>query len=107
MCISAQNGNSKEMTLKRDENLHCIRTQTLVNVERFITPEMKEYETLVLNAEERIREIELRLFKEVCATPSKSEFKLPGTARALAAAGCAVHFERGGGFERLYPARGP
>ena len=46
---------------------HYIRKQTLVNAERFITPEMKEYETLVLNAEERIREIEMRLFKEVCA----------------------------------------
>src|SRR5581483_3424656 len=39
---------------------HYIRKQTLVNAERFITPEMKEYETLVLNAEERIREIEVR-----------------------------------------------
>src|SRR5260370_24153768 len=29
-----------------------IRKQTLVNAERFITPEMKEYETLVLNAED-------------------------------------------------------
>ncbi len=44
-----------------------IRKQTLVNAERYITPEMKEYETLVLNAEERIREIELRLFREICA----------------------------------------
>ncbi|HEY9153405.1 MAG TPA: DNA mismatch repair protein MutS, partial [Anaerolineales bacterium] len=61
-----------------------IRKQTLVNAERFITPEMKEYETLVLNAEERIREIELRLFKEVCATLSKSANKLLGIARALA-----------------------
>ncbi len=61
-----------------------IRKQTLVNAERFITPEMKEYETLVLNAEERIREIELRLFKEVCATIGKSAFKLLSTARALA-----------------------
>jgi DNA mismatch repair protein MutS len=61
-----------------------IRKQTLVNAERFITPEMKEYETLVLNAEERIREIELRLFKEVCATLSKSAFKMLDTARALA-----------------------
>ncbi|MGE5251735.1 MAG: DNA mismatch repair protein MutS, partial [Bacteroidota bacterium] len=34
-----------------------IRKQTLVNAERFITPEMKEYETLVLNAEERIHDI--------------------------------------------------
>jgi DNA mismatch repair protein MutS len=61
-----------------------IRKQTLVNAERFITPEMKEYETLVLNAEERIREIELRLFREICATLSKSAGKLLGTARALA-----------------------
>ena len=44
-----------------------IRKQTLVNAERFITPEMKEYETLVLNAEERIHEIEGRLFRQVSA----------------------------------------
>jgi DNA mismatch repair protein MutS len=62
---------------------HYIRKQTLVNAERFITPEMKEYETLVLNAEERIREIELRLFREVCATISKSAYRLLQTARAL------------------------
>ena len=61
-----------------------IRKQTLVNAERFITPEMKEYETLVLNAEERIREIELRLFREVCAELAKSAAKLLATARALA-----------------------
>ncbi len=63
---------------------HYIRKQTLVNAERFITPEMKEYETLVLNAEERIREIEVRLFKEVCAVLSKSAFRLLETARSLA-----------------------
>jgi len=61
-----------------------IRKQTLVNAERFITPEMKEYETLVLNAEERIREIELRLFKETCAVIGKSAFKLLQIARSLA-----------------------
>lgn len=44
-----------------------IRKQTLVNAERYITPEMKEYESLVLNAEDRIKEIETRLFKEICA----------------------------------------
>ncbi len=61
-----------------------IRKQTLVNAERFITPEMKEYETLVLNAEDRIREIELRLFKEICATLSKSAYQLLKVARSLA-----------------------
>ncbi len=45
-----------------------IRKQTLVNAERYITPEMKEYEALVLNAEERIHEIEVRLFREVWQT---------------------------------------
>ncbi len=61
-----------------------IRKQTLVNAERFITPEMKEYETLVLNAEERIKEIETRLFREVCAELAKVAHKILTTARAIA-----------------------
>ncbi|CAG0967945.1 DNA mismatch repair protein MutS [Anaerolineales bacterium] len=61
-----------------------IRKQTLVNAERFITPEMKEYETLVLNAEERIKEIETRLFREVCAELAKAAPRLLATARAVA-----------------------
>ncbi len=44
---------------------HYDRKQTLVNAERFITPELKEFESRVLNAEERIHEIELRLFSEL------------------------------------------
>lgn len=63
---------------------HYIRKQTLVNAERFITPEMKQYETLVLNAEERVKEIETRLFKEICAELSKSASKILATARAIA-----------------------
>ncbi|MGC1379264.1 MAG: DNA mismatch repair protein MutS [Anaerolineales bacterium] len=65
-----------------------IRKQTLVNAERYITPEMKEYETLVLNAEERIREIELRLFKEACATLGQAAYKLLKSARVLATLDC-------------------
>jgi DNA mismatch repair protein MutS len=61
-----------------------IRKQTLVNAERFITPEMKEYETLVLNAEEHIREIEARLFREVCNQLSSQAKRLLETSRALA-----------------------
>ncbi len=63
---------------------HYIRKQTLVNAERFITPEMKEYEILILNAEEQIREMELRLFREVCAALARSASRLLETARALA-----------------------
>ena len=61
-----------------------IRKQTLVNAERYITPEMKEYEALVLNAEDRIHEIETRLFREVCEQLAGSANRLLGTARALA-----------------------
>ncbi|MCX6058823.1 MAG: DNA mismatch repair protein MutS [Chloroflexi bacterium] len=61
-----------------------IRKQTLVNAERFITPEMKEYETLVLNAEDRIKEIETRLFREVCAELARAANKILSTARVLA-----------------------
>ncbi len=63
---------------------HYIRKQTLVNAERFITAEMKEYETLVLNAEERIKEIETRLFREICATLAKSAPRILSAARNLA-----------------------
>ena len=61
-----------------------IRKQTLVNAERYITPELKEYETLVLNAEERIREIEGRLFHELCERLSGSSGRLLSTARMIA-----------------------
>ena len=42
-----------------------IRKQTLVNVERFITPELKEYEAKVLSAEERMGELEYELFVQL------------------------------------------
>ena len=41
------------------------RKQTLVNAERYTTPELKEYETKVLGAEERITELEIEIFKTV------------------------------------------
>jgi DNA mismatch repair protein MutS len=63
---------------------HYIRKQTLVNAERFITPELKEYETLVLNAEERILEIETRLFKDLCRQIGAHAGRLLTTARTLA-----------------------
>jgi len=42
-----------------------IRKQTLVNAERFITPELKKYEEKVLTAEDRIKELEYELFYQV------------------------------------------
>ncbi|MEX1247822.1 MAG: DNA mismatch repair protein MutS [Anaerolineales bacterium] len=73
---------------KDDGNLpsEYIRKQTLVNAERYITPEMKEVEAQVLNAEERILEVETRLFKQVCAELAKSAAAMLASARALATA---------------------
>jgi DNA mismatch repair protein MutS len=61
-----------------------IRKQTLVNAERFITPELKEYESLVLNAEERQLDIEMRAYREVCDQIASVVPRLLATARALA-----------------------
>lgn len=61
-----------------------VRKQTLVNAERYITPELKEYETLVLNAEEEILAMERRLFEEVCQKLMKHRVLLLKTARAIA-----------------------
>jgi DNA mismatch repair protein MutS len=61
-----------------------IRKQTLVNAERYITPELKEYEALILNAEERKQEIENRLFLQVCQQVTAAAERILKTARALA-----------------------
>jgi DNA mismatch repair protein MutS len=42
-----------------------IRKQTLVNAERYITPELKEYEEQILGAEEKIQQIEVRRYNEL------------------------------------------
>ena len=44
---------------------HYIRKQTLVNAERYITPELKEYESLILNAQERLLDLENSIYKSV------------------------------------------
>lgn len=61
-----------------------IRKQTLTNAERYITPELKEYETLILNAEDRILQIERRVFTEVCQQIALSANRLLQTADSLA-----------------------
>jgi len=48
-----------------------IRKQTLVNAERYITPELKEYEEKIMNAEDRIAAIEFRLFSEIVQIASE------------------------------------
>ena len=61
-----------------------IRKQTLVNAERYITPELKEYENLVLDAEEKMLSIERDIFAKICSEVSKQADRLLQCTRALA-----------------------
>ncbi len=63
---------------------HYIRKQTLVNAERFITPELKEFEAKVLGAEEAICQLEYRLFEEIQKKVSEVTPSLQKTASAVA-----------------------
>ncbi len=63
---------------------HYLRKQTLVNAERFITPELKEFETKVLGAEEAICQLEYRLFEEIQKEVAEATPRLQKTASALA-----------------------
>ena len=61
-----------------------IRKQTLVGGERFFTPELKEYESLILNAQDRIAELEAQLFRQVCHQVGASSECISASASALA-----------------------
>jgi DNA mismatch repair protein MutS len=61
-----------------------IRKQTITNGERFFTPELKEYESRILNAQERIEELEKTIFRQVCQQIANSGEKILFTARVLA-----------------------
>ncbi len=70
-------------------NLHAApadyeRKQTLVNAERFTSPELKEYERKILAADERIAEIETRLFVELRSGVAAHAARLRVTAGAVA-----------------------
>ena len=61
-----------------------VRRQTLVGGERYITPEMKEYESQVLSAQERINELEASLFRQVCGQVAESASRVMAAARFVA-----------------------
>ncbi|HEY6302429.1 MAG TPA: DNA mismatch repair protein MutS [Terriglobales bacterium] len=70
------------------------RKQTLVNAERFTTPELKEYESKILDAQEKIVEIERRLFAELRSAITAEAKRIRQTALALAEVdvlGCLAH----------------
>jgi DNA mismatch repair protein MutS len=61
-----------------------IRKQTLSGVERFFTMELKEYESLVLNAQEKMAELESSIFRQVCHQVGGGGERILATADALA-----------------------
>jgi DNA mismatch repair protein MutS len=70
-------------------NLHLVpadfeRKQTLVNAERFTTPELKQYESKVLEAEEKIVEIERRLFTDLRVSIAAEAKRIRQTSLAIA-----------------------
>ena len=77
--IEVSKGNSKRVS----EELGWERRQTLTNAERYITPELKEKEALVLNAEERIIDLEYNIFIEIKESVKSVLFELKETATLL------------------------
>jgi DNA mismatch repair protein MutS len=67
-----------------------IRKQTLTNAERFVTPELKEYEEKILHAEEKILELETRLFNELRVLIADHAAAIQEAARGIATLDCYV-----------------
>jgi len=61
-----------------------IRKQTLTGGERFFTPELKEYESVILNAQDRISELEAAIFRQVCRQIAGIGERILSSAMALA-----------------------
>ncbi len=69
-----------------------IRKQTLVNSERFITPELKEYEDKILNAAENIGNLEYQLFDQVRIAAASETEVIQENARLIAMLDCYQSF---------------
>jgi DNA mismatch repair protein MutS len=61
-----------------------IRKQTLAEAERFFTPELKEYESLILNAQEKIADLESAIFRQLCGQIGAMGEQILGTAAGIA-----------------------
>ncbi len=71
-----------------------IRKQTLVNAERYITEELKEFETKILQAEDKINEIETRLYKELVSEAANYISTLQKNASLIGMLDCLVGFAK-------------
>ncbi len=73
---------------------YYMRKQTLVNAERYITPELKEFETKALLAKEKTEELELKIYQAVKAAIRPEIAAMQRTAKALAALDCLTGLSR-------------
>jgi DNA mismatch repair protein MutS len=69
-----------------------VRKQTLVNSERYLTPELKEYEDKILNAQEKINELESQLFNEIREFVANEAEIIQQNARLIAMLDCLNSF---------------
>ena len=79
---------TKSQIDKIDPSFGWERRQTLTGAERFITPELKEKEELILTAEEKIIELEYQIFTNIRNTLKENIFKLKETAATIAEIDC-------------------
>ncbi len=68
------------------------RKQTLVNSERYITPALKEYEDKILNAEEKIAELEYKIFDDIRKSIAAETLTIQANARLIAMLDCYISF---------------
>lgn len=73
---------------------YYMRKQTLVNAERYITPELKEFEAKALTAKEKTEELELKIYQAVKAEIRPEIPDMQKTARALAQLDCLASLAR-------------
>ncbi len=76
--IEVSNANLKQVPAE------YIRKQTLVNGERFFTPELKEYESMILNARDRIEQMENDLYRRVCRQVAEESERILALGSAIA-----------------------
>ena len=83
---------SKAAALTISPELNYVRKQTLANAERFITPELKEYESLILNSKDKTIELEYELFTEIRSECLKYISNLQINAKVVSTIDCLLSF---------------
>ena len=82
--VSGEDGKPYILSLIHILPEYYIRKQTLANAERYITPDLKEFETKILGAQEKIVSLEYQLFVEIREQIKKLIYRIQKTARQVA-----------------------